>query len=173
LNAGDEDAKNWIKIFTLKSREEIEGLIAEHDAAPHTRVVQRALARDITVRTHGEEAYEMAVRTSEFLFGNGSLEFLNNLDHRAVLDVFDGVPCFAIEKEKLAGGIPVVDLLSVSAAVFPSKGEAKKMIQGGGVAVNKEKVTDIDRLFSTSDLISDRYLVAQRGKKNYFLLIAD
>ena len=173
LNSSDEDAKNWIKIFTLKSREEIERLIAEHDAAPHTRIVQRALAKDITIRTHSEEAYDMAVKTSEFLFGNGSLDFLRNLDHRAVLDVFDGVPCFAIEKEKLAGGIPVVDLLSASAAVFPSKGEAKKMIQGGGVAVNKEKVTDIDRLFSTSDLISDRYLVAQRGKKNYFLLIAD
>ena len=173
LNASDEDAKNWIKIFTLKSKTEIDALIAEHDAAPHLRTVQKALAKDITIRTHSESDYETAVKTSEFLFGNGSLLFLENLSHAAVLDVFDGVPQFHISRDALHAGIPILDLLSVESAIFPSKGEARKMIQGGGVLVNKSKVNDVARLFQTDDLVNDRYLIVQRGKKNYFLLIAE
>lgn len=173
LNASDEDAKNWIKIFTLKSKKEIDTLIAEHDAAPHLRVVQKALAKDITIRTHTESDYETAVKTSEFLFGNGSLEFLQGQSHNTVLDIFDGVPQFRIPKSQLTEGINVLDLLAVFSAVFPSKGEAKKMIQGGGVSVNRTKVTDVDQRFGTESLVNDRYLVAQRGKKNYFLLIAE
>ncbi|GGG82627.1 tyrosine--tRNA ligase [Parapedobacter pyrenivorans] len=170
LNASDEDAKNWIKIFTLKSKEEIAALIAEHDTAPHLRVVQKALAKDITIRTHTESDYETAVKTSEFLFGNGSLDFLNEMDHTAVLDVFDGLPQFQITRDQLSAGINVIDLLAACSSVFPSKGEARKMIQGGGVSINKIKISDADQLFRQDDLINDRYLIVQRGKKNYFLL---
>ncbi len=173
LNASDDDAKNWIKIFTLKTREEIEQLISEHDQAPHLRIVQKALAEDITVRTHSRQDYETAIKTSEFLFGGGSLEFLEGMDHEAVLDVFDGVPQYPISREEIAAGINVLDLLAVSSAVFPSKGEARKMVQGGGVAINKEKVSDIEQVYNANDLINGRYLIAQRGKKNYYLLIAD
>jgi len=170
LNASDEDVKNWIKIFTLKTKEEIDQLISDHDQAPHLRIVQKALAEDITVRTHSREDYETAIKTSEFLFGGGSLEFLEGMDHEAVLDVFDGVPQFSISKEELAAGINVLDLLAVSATVFPSKGEARKMIQGGGVSINKEKITAVDKVYTTADLINGKYLIAQRGKKNYYLL---
>lgn len=173
LNTTDDDAKSWIKIFTLRSKEEIEAIIAEHDAAPHTRAVQKALAQDITIRTHSEEAYETAVKTSEFLFGNGSLEFLASLDHDAVLDVFDGVPQITISKAELAEGINILDVLAVKASVFASKGEAKKMLAGGGVSLNKVKLNDIEQIVTTADLINEKYLVAQKGKKNYFLIIAE
>ena len=169
LNATDDDAKNWIKIFTLKTKEEIDAIIAEHDAAPHLRIVQKALAKDITTRTHSELDYETAVKTSEFLFGNGDLSFLANLDQDAVLEVFDGVPQSNLERAKLAEGINILDLL-VETQVFPSKGEARKMLQGGGVSLNREKLTDIELLVNTSNLINDKYLIAQRGKKNYYLI---
>ena len=169
LNATDDDAKNWIKIFTLKTKEEIDTIIAEHDAAPHLRIVQKALAKDITTRTHSELDYETAVKTSEFLFGNGDLSFLANLDHDAVLEVFDGVPQSNLDRAKLAEGINILDLL-VETQVFPSKGEARKMLQGGGVSLNREKLTDIELLVNTSNLINDKYLIAQRGKKNYYLI---
>lgn len=170
LNASDDDAKNWIKIFTLKTKEEIDTIIAEHDTAPHTRAVQKALAKDITIRTHSEKDYETAVNTSAFLFGNGSLEFLAALEHPEVLEVFDGVPQFEISKDQLTAGINILDLLAVHTQVFPSKGEARKMLQGGGVAINKEKIEDIGLLLNTTYLINDRYIIAQRGKKNYFLI---
>ncbi len=173
LNASDEDAKNWIKIFTLKTKEEIDAIIAEHDAAPHLRIVQKALAQDITTRTHSVADYETAVKTSEFLFGNGSLAFLEHMSHAAVLDVFDGVPQFHIPRARLAEGIDAMELLAVTSSVFPSKGEARKMIQGGGVSVNKAKISNVDHVFGLEDLVNDRYLIAQRGKKNYFLLIAE
>ncbi|HAF37216.1 MULTISPECIES: tyrosine--tRNA ligase [Sphingobacterium] len=173
LNTSDDDAKNWIKIFTLKPQEEIESIIAEHDAAPHLRLVQKALAKDITIRTHSEEAYETAIKTSEFLFGNGSLEFLNNLDHDAVLEVFEGIPQFQVAKADLAAGINILDLLAVQTQVFPSKGEARKMLQGGGVSINREKATDIEDSITDNHLVNNKYIVAQRGKKNYYLIIAD
>ncbi|MCI0921164.1 tyrosine--tRNA ligase [Sphingobacterium rhinopitheci] len=173
LNATDDDAKNWINIFTLRSKEELEAIIAEHDAAPHLRTVQKALAKDITIRTHSEEAYETAVKTSEFLFGNGSLEFLANLEHDAVLEVFEGVPQFIIRKDELSQGINILDLLATKAQVFASKGEAKKMLAGGGVSLNKIKLSDIEQNVTTADLINNKYLVAQKGKKNYFLIIAE
>lgn len=171
LNSSDEDAKSWIKIFTLKSKEEIETVIAEHNEAPHLRVVQKALAKDITIRTHGEQNFETAVKTSEFLFGSGTLDFLNGMDHPGVLDVFDGIPQFQIDNEMLASGINALDLLALSTSVFPSKGEARKMIQGGGVSINRKKINNGEQLFTTEDLINGRYLIVQRGKKNYFLLI--
>ncbi|GAA4142496.1 tyrosine--tRNA ligase [Sphingobacterium kyonggiense] len=170
LNATDDDSKSWIKIFTLKPKEEIDAIIAEHDAAPHLRIVQKALAKDITIRTHSEQDYETAVKTSEFLFGNGDLSFLSNLDHEAVLEVFDGVPQFNLAKEKLASGINILDLLAVETQVFPSKGEARKMLQGGGVSLNREKLTDIEANINADQLINGKYLIAQRGKKNYYLI---
>lgn len=173
LNASDEDAKNWIKIFTLLTKEEIDALITEHDAAPHLRIVQKALAKDITIRTHSEKDYEMAIKTSEFLFSNGSLEFLEELEHDAVLDVFDGIPQFTVSREELNAGINVLDFLAVHTQVFPSKGEAKKMLQGGGVSMNREKLSDVELIVSKEHLVSDRYIIAQRGKKNYFLIIVD
>ncbi|HUH33889.1 MAG TPA: tyrosine--tRNA ligase, partial [Daejeonella sp.] len=173
LNASDDDAKSWIRIFTLKTLEEIEALELEHNAAPHLRTLQKALAKDITIRTHSAEALETALKTSDFLFGNGSLAFLSGLDHHAVLDVFDGIPQFNISQEELTAGINATDLLAEKTTVFPSKGEARKMIQGGGVSINREKVTDAAKLISADDLISNKYLVVQKGKKNYFLLIAE
>lgn len=172
LNASDEDAKNWIKIFTLKSKEEIDAIIDEHDLAPHQRLVQKALAKDITIRTHNQESYETAIKTSDLLFGNGSIEFLDSLDHEEVLDVFEGIPQYKIAKSTLEGGLNIVDLLT-EASVFPSKGEARKMIQGGGVSLNKEKAQDAEQLIVSKDLINYRYLLFQKGKKNYFLIIAE
>ncbi|WP_099368201.1 tyrosine--tRNA ligase [Sphingobacterium sp. 1.A.4] len=170
LNATDDDSKSWIKIFTLKPKEEIDAIIAEHDAAPHLRIVQKALAKDITIRTHSEQDYETAVKTSEFLFGNGDLSFLSNLEHDAVLEVFDGVPQFDLAKDKLAAGINILDLLAVETQVFPSKGEARKMLQGGGVSLNREKLTDVELVVGNDQLINGKYLIAQRGKKNYYLI---
>ncbi|RDC56266.1 tyrosine--tRNA ligase [Pedobacter chinensis] len=172
LNASDDDVKKWIRIFTLKTRAEIEALEAEHDAAPHLRILQKALAEDITIKTHSVEALETAVKTSEFLFGNGSLEFLKSLSEKQVLEMFEGIPQFKISKSELATGVDAATLLVEKAAVFPSKGEIKKLIQGGGVSVNKERVTDATQIFNAENLINDQFIVVQKGKKNYFLLIA-
>lgn len=171
LNATDADAKMWIRIFTLFSREELEKLEAEHDAAPHLRILQKALATDITIRTHSEAALETALKTSEFLFGNGAMSFLETLSHDHVQEIFEGVPQFTVRRDELAVGIEVTALLAEATAVFPSKGEVKKTIQGGGLSINKEKVTEIGARYTTAQLISDRYIVVQKGKKNYFLLI--
>ncbi len=173
LNTSDEDAKTYIRIFTLFDQQTIEGLEAEQDAAPHLRVLQKALAKDITIRVHGETEYEKAVKSSEFLFGNVSIEFLTELNDAEVLALFDGVPNFAINLSDLQRGINVVDLLAAHTAVFPSKGEAKKMIQGGGAAINKLKILSPDDVYQRDDLINDKYMVAQKGKKNYFLIIAE
>ncbi|MFC1224924.1 tyrosine--tRNA ligase [Pedobacter sp. BG31] len=172
LNASDDDVKKWIRIFTLKNKEEIEALEKEHDAAPHLRILQKALAEDITIKTHSAEALETAIKTSEFLFGNGSLEFLKTLTENQVLEMFEGIPQFNISKSDLAEGIDAATLLAEKTNVFPSKGETKKLIQGGGVSVNKEKVADVMQVFDTANLINDKFIVVQKGKKNYFLLIA-
>lgn len=171
LNSSDDDVKKWIRIFTLKTKEEIEALEAQHNEAPHLRILQKALAEDITIRTHSEEALETAIKTSDFLFGNGSLSFLTGLSAAQVLDIFDGIPQFNIDRESLAQGIDAPTLLAEKTTVFPSKGEVKKTVQGGGLSVNKEKVTDLVATFSTSNLINDQFLVVQKGKKNYFLII--
>jgi len=172
LNTSDADAKSWIRIFSLRSKEVIEALEQEHDQAPHLRVLQKALASEITALTHSESALQTAVKTSEFLFGNGSLAFLEDISDDEVLEVFEGVPQFQISKNELTAGINIADLLAEKSKVFPSKGEARKMIQGGGVSVNKEKVNDPAQVFTTDDLIKGKYLIPQKGKKNYFLLTA-
>ncbi|MFA4869452.1 MAG: tyrosine--tRNA ligase [Pedobacter sp.] len=173
LNASDEDTKKWIKIFTLKTQAEIEALEVEHDTAPHLRVLQKALAEDITIRTHSEEALETAVKTSEFLFGNGSLEFFKTLSDAQVLEIFEGIPQFSVSKNELAEGIDAATLLAEKSSVFASKGEAKKLIQGGGVSVNKEKLKDPADKLTVNDLLNDKFIIVQKGKKNYYLLIAE
>ena len=173
LNTTDADAKSWIRIFTLKTREQIEELEREHDLAPHLRTLQRALAEEITIRSHSADALETAIKTSEFLFGNGSLEFINDLSDEEVLEVFEGLPQFTVSASELSAGINLTDLLAEKTRVFPSKGEARKMISGGGVSVNKEKVADPAQIFTTESLIRSKFLVAQKGKKNYYLIIAE
>ena len=173
LNASDDDAKSWIRIFTLKSKEEIETLESEHDKAPHLRIVQKALADEITICTHSEVALQTAIKSSEFLFGNGSLEFLNNLSDTEILEVFEGVLQFSVSKNDFTAGIDVVELLAEQTKIFPSKSEVRKMIQGGGVSVNKEKLTDAAKIFQSENLLNSKYLIVQKGKKNYFLIIAE
>ena len=173
LNSSDNDVKDWIRIFTLKSKEEIEGLEKEHENAPHLRILQKVLAEDITIRTHSAVALETAIKTSEFLFGNGAVAFLQTLDTKSVLEMFEGVPQFNISKAELADGIDVAALLAEKTTVFPSKGEVKKTIQGGGLSINKTKVPEITSTYTINDLINDQFIVVQKGKKNYFLLMAE
>ena len=172
LNATDADAKLWIRIFTLYTQEEIEKLEVEHDAAPHLRILQKALATDITVRTHSGDALETAVKTSEFLFGNGALSFLETLSHEHVLEIFEGVPQFVISRAELSEGLDAATLLAEKTTAFPSKGEVKKTVQGGGLSINKEKVADTATQYTVANLINDKYIIVQKGKKNYFLFIA-
>ncbi|HEY8928535.1 MAG TPA: tyrosine--tRNA ligase [Mucilaginibacter sp.] len=173
LNTSDDDAKAYIRIFTLFDQATIEALEAEQDAAPHQRALQKALAKDITIRVHGEAAYEKAIKSSEFLFGNVGIEFLSELNDDEVLGLFEGVPNFKVSLSELQNGVNVVELLAAHTAIFPSKGEAKKMIQGGGTAVNKIKVATPEDIFTIDNLISGKYLVVQKGKKNYFLIVAE
>lgn len=171
LNVSDEDAVRYIKIFTLLDRETIEKAIEEHNANPGARGLQKLLAREVTVMVHGQEEYEKAVAASAILFGNATSEQLKALDEKTFLEVFDGVDTFAVSKSKLPCNI--IDLLSVESPVFPSKGECRKMIQGGGVSINKEKVTDIAALIGEEHIIDGKYILAQRGKKNYYILKVD
>jgi tyrosyl-tRNA synthetase len=172
LNSSDEDAANFIKIFTFFSKQEVDDLLAQHQPAPHLRVLQKALAEDITRRVHGEAALQTAINTTDFLFGNGSLDFLKALSHDEVLGVFEGIPQFTIPKTSLDTGTDILTLLAEQTQIFPSKGEARKMIQGGGVSLNREKITAPDVVVNASSLINNSFLVVQRGKKNYFLIIA-
>ena len=172
LNVSDDDAARYIKIFTSLSREEIEALIAEHAEAPHLRVRQKRLAKEVTIMVHSEEDYNAAVEASGILFGNATSEALHKLDEATLLAVFEGVPQFEVSRDLLAGGVKAVDLLAEHAAVFASKGEMRKLVQGGGVSLNKEKLAAFDQVITTSDLVADKYLVVQRGKKNYYLVIA-
>jgi len=172
LNVGDADAEKYLKIFTFLTQDEIAALAAEAEADPGQRPMQKRLAHEVTVMVHGEEAYNAAVEASRILFSNSAREALMRLDEQTLLDIFDGVPRFDIEAARLAAGIPVLDLLAVDTKVFSSKGEARKMIQGNGLSINKEKFTDPNGSIDASYLIGGKYILAQRGKKNYYLLIA-
>lgn len=172
LNVSDEDAEKYIKIFTALDKEEIEGLVVEQKAAPHLRALQKRLAKEITIMVHSEDDYNQAVEASNILFGNATADALKKLDEETFLQVFEGVPTFDISKDELAGGIKAVDLLTEKAAVFPSKGEMRKTVQAGGVMINKEKLENFDNAIDASSLIAGKYIIAQKGKKNYFLLIA-
>lgn len=173
LNVSDADAEKYIKIFTALNRDEIEGLITEQKAAPHLRPLQKRLAKEVTIMVHSEEDYNAAVEASNILFGNATADALKKLDEETVLQVFEGVPTFDIPKNELSAGIKAVDLLTDKAAVFPSKGEMRKTVQAGGVTINKEKISNFDDVINASNLIAGKYIIAQRGKKNYFLLIAN
>lgn len=172
LNVSDADAERYIKIFTALSKEEIDGLVAEQNAAPHLRPLQKRLAKEVTVMVHSEEDYNAAVEASNILFGNATSDALRRLDEATLLDVFNGVPQFEVSRDAISVGIKLLDLCTEKASVFPSKGEMRKLIQSGGVSLNKEKVTDIDMIINAEHLLDDKYLLVQKGKKNYFLLIA-
>lgn len=173
LNTSDEDAENYIKIFTLLGKDEIDGLIAAHRDAPHERNLQKKLAEEITILVHSREDYEMAVEASQILFGRGTAENLRRLDEQTFLAVFEGVPQFTISKADLVTGVNVVDLLADHATVFPSKGELRRTMKGNGLSINKDKFSDQEALINGDYLIGGKYILVQKGKKNYFLLIAE
>ena len=168
LNVSDEDAEKYIKIFTMLDRETIEAAIAEHAEDPGQRRLQKLLAKEVTIMVHGEKEYENAVKASQMLFGKATAEDLRSLDEKTFLAVFDGVPTFDVERAKLPLGI--LDFLAIETQVFPSKGEARKMIQGNGFSLNKEKVTDFTREITEADIIDGKYILAQKGKKDYYII---
>jgi tyrosyl-tRNA synthetase len=169
LNCSDEDTKKYIRIFTLFSKEEIEAMEIEQDATPHLRILQKALAKDLTVRVHGEAEFNQAVEASEILFGKGTTETLHHLDEKTLLNVFEGVPQFDISKSELESGIGLVDFLAEKTAIFPSKGEARRMLKDGGVQINKEKVAE-EFIVTPGILLNSQYILVQKGKKNYYLV---
>lgn len=172
LNVSDADAARYIRIFTTLSRDEIEALEAEQAADPGARALQRRLARELTVMVHCEADYEAAVEASKILFSNNTADILHRIDEATLLAVFDGVPRHEVSRADIEAGIKLADLLTDAAPVFSSKGEMRKMVQGGGLSINKEKVTDPYAPATPDMLLQDRYIIVQRGKKNYTLLIA-
>ena len=166
INSSDEDAKNYMRIFTLKSKEEIEALEMEHDSAPHMRILQKALAEDITSRVHSKEELDKAVHASQILFGKKATDEINNIDEETLLSVFDGVPKIQVERSDFEGTNNPIDLLSevTKGEIFPSKGEARRMIQGGGVSINKNKIQKLDEL-PRINILQDKYVLVQKGKK--------
>jgi tyrosyl-tRNA synthetase len=173
LNVSDADAQKYIRIFTSLSKEEIAALVSEQQSAPHLRPLQKRLAEEVTVMVHSRGDYEMAVTASQILFGQSTSEMLRSIDETTFLQVFEGVPQFVVSREKLSAGIKAVDLLTDDAAVFPSRSEMRKTVQAGGVMINKEKLELFDETIGLSHLIGDKYILAQRGRKNYYLLIAE
>ena len=169
LNVSDQDAERYIKIFTMLDREAITRAIEEHRQCPERRELQKLLAKEVTVMVHGHKEYETAVKASQMLFGKATAEDLRSLDEKTFLAVFDGVPTFSIERSKLPLGM--LDALAVETSIFPSKGEARKMIQQNGFSLNKEKVTDPARLLGEEDIIDGKYILAQKGKKDYYIII--
>ena len=173
LNVSDADAEKYIKIFTILDKEEIDSLIEQQKADPGLRPLQKRLAKEITTMVHSAEDYEMAVEASQILFSNKATDALHKIDEQTLLAVFDGVPQFEISRQLLKDQTKLADLLVDHAPVFPSKGELRKLAQGGGFAINKEKVADPARTVGEADLIAGKYLLVQRGKKNYYLVIAE
>ncbi len=173
LNVSDEDAKRYIKIFTSLEKDEIDALIAEHDAAPHLRALQKRLAEEVTVMVHSREDYEAAVEASNILFGKATKEALEKLDEQTFLQVFEGVQQFVISRAELNAGIPPLDLLAEKTQIFPSKGEARKMIQANGFSMNKEKMTDPQTPITDAALLNGKYILFQKGKKDYFIVVAE
>ena len=168
LNVSDVDAESYIKIFTMLPKETIDALIAEQREDPGRRVLQKALAREVTVMCHGQEAYDNAVAASQLLFGNVSAETFRGMDERTVREVFANVPSYELSANDFPCNI--LDLLAVKTDILPSKGEARKMVQGGGVSMNKEKIAGIDREVTADDIVNGHYILAQKGKKNYYII---
>jgi tyrosyl-tRNA synthetase len=171
LNASDEDAKKWIKIFTLLSIEEIETLLQQQEAAPHERALQKKLAEALTCFVHSRADYDFAVKASEILFGNATTEILQSLNEEQLLQVMEGVPSIEISRGTLAEGYDLVSFLA-DTQIFPSKGEARKMWQAGGLSLNKSKISTEKATVVLDDLLQDKYLLVQKGKKNYYLVKA-
>jgi len=172
LNCTDDDARRFIKIFTLKSQEEINALCADHEAAPHARPLQKALAKDITIRVHSQSEWETAVEASSILFGEGTTQSLKKVAEKDLLSMFEGVPQASVSKTELEAGINILEFLTSKCNVVPSKGEAKRLIQNNGIFVNKEKIDDINATVTSSSLLNGKYILAQKGKKNYVLVTA-
>jgi len=170
MNASDEDAKNFIRIFTLLDKATIEAFEAEHAKAPHQRLLQKELAKDITIRVHSENDYNSALEASDILFGKGTAEALLKLSEQDLLTVFQGVPQVNINKTEIQSGMNIVDFLSDKTNIFPSRSEARKMLEGGGISINKNKIDNVDHSVSANDLLKDKYILAQKGKKNYYLI---
>ena len=173
LNTSDEDAERYIKIFTLLSKEEIEALVNEHKEAPHARLLQKKLAEEVTIMVHSEEEYEMAVEASQILFGKGTAEQLRKLNESTFLSVFEGVPQFTVSRTEIEAGVNVIDLLAEKTEIFPSKGELRRTIKGNGLSINKEKIGNPDLVVDSEYLIGGKYILAQKGKKNYSLIIVE
>jgi tyrosyl-tRNA synthetase len=169
LNASDDDAKKWIKIFTLLPMGEIDGILTEHENAPHIRILQKRLAEELTTFVHGPAEYEFAVKASEILFGNATTEALQSLNESQLLQVMEGVPAVEVSKTTLETGYDLVSFLA-DTQIFPSKGEARKMWQGGGVSINKNKVSSDKSTVTIADLLQGKYMLVQKGKKNYYFV---
>ena len=166
---GDEEAERYIKIFTSLDKEEIDALVAQHKQDPGLRLLQKRLGEEVTCMVHSRADYEMALEASNILFGKATKESLRKLDEATLLSVFEGVPQFEVSRDQ-ALGAKAVDLLAETTQCFASKGEMRKLTQGGGVSLNKEKLSAFDQVITENDLIDGKYLLVQRGKKNYFLL---
>lgn len=173
LNVSDDDAEKYIKIFTELNKEEIDSLVAKHQEAPHLRSLQKKLAEEVTTMVHSREELEKAIEASNILFGKSTADALRSIDEETLLQIFEGVPQFTVSKEKIAEGIRVLDLLTDEAQVFPSKGEMRKLVKSGGVTINKERLNSFDEIIDSNSLISNKYILAQRGRRNYFLIIVE
>jgi tyrosyl-tRNA synthetase len=173
LNASDDDAPKFLKTFSTKPKEEVDALEQEHAKAPHQRILQKALAKEVTIRVHSEQDYNGAVEASEILFGGGTADTLKRLSEKEFLNVFEGVPQDNIAKADLVSGVNIIEFLAGKTTILPSKGEARRLIQNGGVSINKEKVADINFSVSESLLLNNKYLLIQKGKKNYHLVIVE
>ena len=169
INVSDQDAEKYIKIFTLLSKDEIDGIISEHREAPHQRLLQKTLAREVTTMVHSEDDYKAAADASEILFGKATAESISNIREDMFLSVFEGVPRFELDQAR--GSASIMEILSSETSVFNSKGELRRMVQGGGLMINKKKVTDPESNLDRDDFINGKYLIVQKGKKNYFLII--
>ncbi len=172
LNTSDSDAEKFIKIFTLFSKKEIEELIEKHRQEPHLRELQKALAKDLTIRVHSEEDYNASVEASTILFGSGTTDVLKGLSEQMLLSVFEGVPQSNIPRERLNEGVMILEFLSDLTGIYPSRGEARRMVKDNAVSVNKEKVGE-DKMIKVSDLLRDKYILVQKGKKNYYLVVVN
>ena len=170
LNVSDEDASKYIKIFTVLGQKEIEEILSEHSIAPHERLLQKRLAEEVTVMVHSRDDYEGAVEASQILFGKGTTESLKKMNENTFLSVFEGVPVFDVKLDVLTQGVSVVDLCTVHSQVFSSKGELRRLIEGGGFSINKEKIDSVDSILNSGSLLNGKYLLIQKGKKNYFLI---
>jgi tyrosyl-tRNA synthetase len=170
LNVSDDDAARYIKIFTLLGKEEIENLTAEHNKSPHERILQKRLAEEVTMMVHSREDLESAIEASQILFGKGTTESLMKMNENTFLSVFEGVPSFDVKKEIVSAGVSFSSLCAEHSKVFPSKGDLRRLVQGGGVSLNKIKIEDPEMMIRKEHLLNNKYLLVQKGKKNYFLI---